>query len=558
MGISGFLKEVVVLKKRDVAEAEHLISLKQVRKEAEEILKSKSAAYRPPLAFLHAIEKSRPGHVGIIAEIKKASPSKGDIRPDLDPAKYAKEYTKAGACAISVLTEQHYFKGSLDDLKRVRAVTSIPVLRKDFTLSSYQIYEAKAAGADSVLLITSMLSKEQLHDYVSLSRELGMEPLVEIHSEWELDKAVFADAKVIGINNRNLQTLEVDLNVSKRVVPFFAKEQIAVEASGISSSEDIKKGLECNIFSFLVGESIVRAENTKQFIQTLVATEGDSAIDNDKSNCNNSINEIPQDCNDALNEASEDSGNDLDIFAGNRFFNKEKRPAVKICGLTTPEETLACVKAGADAIGFIFYPKSPRYISSELAAQITQKIADAAKNGIDMAEGVMTTGVFVDAEYDEIIKVARRCSLKAVQLHGNEPPSLVRQLAQEGLIVIKALFAGRDPHITQAHLYDDAHAILVEYGKGELPGGNGESWNWELSLQAVNNGKEISTENTNIPGQKQKKKRRVILAGGLNSDNIEKAIQMATPWGVDLSSGVEFSPGKKDIVKVEQLLAKIQ
>lgn len=558
MGISGFLKEVVVLKKRDVAEAEHLISLKQVRKEAEEILKSKSAGYRPPLAFLHAIEKSRPGHVGIIAEIKKASPSKGDIRPDLDPAKYAKEYTKAGACAISVLTEPHYFKGSLDDLKRVRAVTSIPVLRKDFTLSSYQIYEAKAAGADSVLLITSMLSKEQLHDYVSLSRELGMEPLVEIHSEWELDKAVFADAKVIGINNRNLQTLEVDLNVSKRVVPFFAKEQIAVEASGISSSEDIKKGLECNIFSFLVGESIVRAENTKQFIQTLVATGGDSAIDSDKSNCNNSINEIPQNCNDALNEASEDSGNALDIFAGNRFFNKEKRPAVKICGLTTPEETLACVKAGADAIGFIFYPKSPRYISSELAAQITKKIADAAKNGIDMAEGVMTTGVFVDAEYDEIIKVARSCSLKAVQLHGNETPSLVRQLAQEGLIVIKALFAGRDPHITQAHLYDDAHAILVEYGKGNLPGGNGESWNWELSLQAVNNGKEISTDNTNIPGQKQKKKRRVILAGGLNSDNIEKAIQMATPWGVDLSSGVEFSPGKKDIAKVEQLLAKIQ
>ncbi|MBF0234957.1 MAG: indole-3-glycerol phosphate synthase TrpC, partial [Desulfamplus sp.] len=273
MGISGFLKEVVALKKNDVAESERITPMKLVRQNAENILKTKESGYRPPFAFLHAIEKSRAGHVGIIAEIKKASPSKGDIRPDLDPAVYAEKYTKAGACAISVLTEQHYFKGSLDDLKAVRNVTSIPVLRKDFTLSSYQIYEAKAAGADSVLLIVAMLSKEQLRDYVDLSRELGMEPLVEINSEWELDKAMFANAKIIGINNRNLQTLEVDHDVARRVVPFFAEGQIAVEASGISSSDDIQKGLDCKIFNFLVGESIVRAENTEEFIQSLVRTE---------------------------------------------------------------------------------------------------------------------------------------------------------------------------------------------------------------------------------------------------------------------------------------------
>ncbi|MBF0203686.1 MAG: indole-3-glycerol phosphate synthase TrpC, partial [Desulfamplus sp.] len=404
MGISGFLKEVVELKRMDVDESKRLFPQNQIRQEAEERLKKKSPEYREPLLFLRAIEKNSPGHAGIIAEIKKASPSKGDIRIDLDPAKYAKDYTKAGACAISVLTERHYFKGSLDDLKAARSVTSIPILRKDFTLSSYQIYEAKAAGADSILLITSMLSKEQLRDYVNLAREIGMEPLVEIHSEWELDKALFANAGIIGINNRNLETLETDLNVAKRVVPFFTANQIAVEASGISSVEDIQKGLDCGIFSFLVGESIVRAENTEEFIQSLVRTTGSSESEKTKG--------VSQ---------SEKTNSTLESFNTTDFYklgkitssSKSKNTAmIKICGLTSFEDASACVKAGADAVGFIFYPKSPRYISPEQAAKITKKLPDH----------VMITGVFVDEDYKAIMKVVNTCSLKAVQLHGNESP----------------------------------------------------------------------------------------------------------------------------------------
>jgi len=546
MGISGFLREVVALKRVDVARAEGLIPLKQIRQEVESALKNREPGYRNNFAFLHAIENSRPGNVGIIAEIKKASPSRGDIRPDLDPAKYAQEYTEAGACAVSVLTEEHYFKGSLADLKAVRAATSLPLLRKDFTLSSYQIYEAKAAGADSILLITSMLSKEQLRDYVALSREIGMEPLVEIHSEWELDKALFASARVVGINNRNLETLETDLNVAKRVVPFFSSDQIAVEASGISSSEDIRDGLDSGIFTFLVGESIVRAENKKEFIQTLVSTGGDSqksrTPDKTEEDCKKrSVSSI---------EYSEERENRLidnpdRRVISNRFFNKKKRPAVKICGLTTIKDALACVKAGADAIGFIFYPKSPRFLSLEQAAEISMKLPD----------DIMTTGVFVDQEYKEIVKAVRECSLKAVQLHGNESPSLVQQLAKEGIIVIKVLFAGREPHLTLAHLYIGADALLVEYGRGDLPGGNGESWNWELAAgkeKESSEGAKESSDSCKVVKQK------VILAGGLTPENIKKAIEMADPWGIDLSSGVEFSPGQKDIARVEQLIGQLR
>ncbi|MBF0210337.1 MAG: bifunctional indole-3-glycerol-phosphate synthase TrpC/phosphoribosylanthranilate isomerase TrpF [Desulfamplus sp.] len=509
MGVSGFLKEVISLKKIDISQAERIVPLTQIRQEAEDTLKGNAALYREPYLFLNSIKRARAGKVGIIAEIKKASPSKGDIKPDLDPAKYADEYTKAGASAISVLTESHYFKGSIDDLKAVRATTHLPVLRKDFTLSSYQIYEAKAAGADSILLIVAMLSKEQLKDYVALVRELKMEPLVEINSEWQLDKALFSDAKIVGINNRNLETLEVDLNVSKRVVPFFTEGQIPVEASGISSSDDIKKGLESNIFNFLVGESIVRAENTKEFIQSLINTDIDN-IANNNSMLDN-------------------------YFNSNEIF-------IKICGLTSTKEALSCVEAGANAIGFIFYPKSPRYIEPEKVAEITKKLPN----------NIVTTGVFVDEDYDSVIRIAKLCSLKAVQLHGNESPSLVGQLKKDGLIVIKSLFAAKEPHLSKSDIYSDADAILVEYGKGELPGGNGESWNWQLAAEA------IIAKGSDKKDAYISNRLKIVLAGGLNPDNIKKAIKDANPWGVDVSSGVELSPGKKDIGRVKMLIKEIK
>ncbi len=261
MGVEGFLKEVLEIKSLEVSKNKFHIPLNTIRREAED------TAHGP--SFLTAMEKSSSDDIGIIAEVKKASPSKGDIRPDLDPALYAQKYTKACARAISVLTESQYFKGSLKDLEIVCANTNLPVLRKDFTISSYQIYEAKKAGASSILLITTILSKDQLKDYINLARELGMEPLVEITSEKEFETAYDCEAKVVDMNNRNLQTLETDLSVSKRIAAILPDGIIPVEASGISSFTDIQKGLSSSIFNFLVGESIVRAKDTESFIKEL-------------------------------------------------------------------------------------------------------------------------------------------------------------------------------------------------------------------------------------------------------------------------------------------------
>ncbi|MBU3953440.1 MAG: indole-3-glycerol phosphate synthase TrpC [Proteobacteria bacterium] len=261
MKVEGFLRKMKAVKQEEIDRHRSVIPLKVLRRDAEQTM--------VPPSFLSAMAKGSRDHVGIIAEIKKASPSKGDIRPDLDVATYVERYTQSGARAISVLTEPCYFKGSLDDLALACKTTDLPVLRKDFIIHEYQIFEGKKAGAAAILLITTLLSKKQQKDYTSLIRDLGMEPLVEINSEWEFEQAYTAGAKVVGINNRNLQTLETDPTIAQRVVKIFPRDIIPVEASGISNRQDIEKGLDHTIFNFLVGESIVRAEDTKAFIRSL-------------------------------------------------------------------------------------------------------------------------------------------------------------------------------------------------------------------------------------------------------------------------------------------------
>jgi indole-3-glycerol phosphate synthase/indole-3-glycerol phosphate synthase/phosphoribosylanthranilate isomerase len=261
MGVSGFLKKVLEVKFSELETNKSRVSLQTIRRQAEETSTGAN--------FLSAMDKGSMEDIGIIAEIKKASPSRGDIKPDLDPARYADLYTKGGARAISVLTESKYFKGSLKDLETVCSHTPLPVLRKDFIVSAFQIYEAKKAGAASVLLITTILSRDQLKDYILLARELGMEPLVEITSEREFETAYACGAKIVDINNRNLQTLETDTSVSRRIARMLPRDIIPVEASGISAFSDIEKGLSSHIFNFLVGESIVRAKDTESFIRVL-------------------------------------------------------------------------------------------------------------------------------------------------------------------------------------------------------------------------------------------------------------------------------------------------
>jgi len=216
---------------------------------------------------------SRPGRSGvnIIAEIKRASPSKGNIRIDLDPAEYAHRYENAGAAAISVLTDEQYFKGSFDDFKAARRAAALPMIRKDFIISTYQIYESAALGADAILLIVRILSEQQIIDFLALSRKIGLDALVEVHSEQELETATRAGAVLVGINNRNLKSFETSTQTTLRLASGLRENQIGVAESGITGREEIEAIMDAGIFNFLIGESAVRAEDTEAFLQSLIA-----------------------------------------------------------------------------------------------------------------------------------------------------------------------------------------------------------------------------------------------------------------------------------------------
>jgi indole-3-glycerol phosphate synthase len=195
----------------------------------------------------------------IIAEVKKASPSKGLIRADFDPVAIAKDYAAHGACAISVLTEEHYFQGSLRHLEAIRQTVDVPLLRKDFTLDAYQIVEAKSFGADAILLIAALLDGSLMRELRDQASALGMDSLVEVHSEKELAAAVDAGAAVIGINNRDLKTFAVDLATTQRLAPLLPPGTAAVCESGIDSLEQIQRVEAWGVHVFLIGESLMRA-----------------------------------------------------------------------------------------------------------------------------------------------------------------------------------------------------------------------------------------------------------------------------------------------------------
>ncbi|MGB0060911.1 indole-3-glycerol phosphate synthase TrpC [Candidatus Binatus sp.] len=207
-----------------------------------------------PRDFIATLRAKRPA---VVAEIKRASPSKGDIMPGLDPAIVAREYVAAGAAAISVLTDVH-FKGTLDDLRAVRAAVDVPLLRKDFIFEPYQVYEARAAGADCVLLIAAMLKEGELRSLAALARELGMATLVESHDAAEFALAVKIGAGLIGINNRDLHTFVTDIAVTERLLSGYKGDALIVTESGIDSPDDIRRLDVAGARAFLIGESLLK------------------------------------------------------------------------------------------------------------------------------------------------------------------------------------------------------------------------------------------------------------------------------------------------------------
>ena len=208
--------------------------------------------------------------ISIISEIKRSSPSKGSLAPIGDPAGLAALYEQAGAAVISVLTERRRFGGSLDDLDIVRKAVDIPVLRKDFMVSEYQFYEARAHGADVVLLIVAALSQNQLDDYYQLSKELGMKALVEVHTHDELERALEISPEIVGVNSRNLKTLEVDTQAFSQLIPQIPSGIARVAESGISKRDDVVFAQECGATAILVGEALVRAQSPSVAINELL------------------------------------------------------------------------------------------------------------------------------------------------------------------------------------------------------------------------------------------------------------------------------------------------
>ena len=247
------LKKILARKHEEIAERSAHVTIPQLIEQAE----TASA----PRGFAAAIAaKIAAGHSGVIAEIKKASPSKGVIREDFDPAAIAESYEQGGACCLSVLTDVDFFQGADEYLKMARSASTLPVIRKDFIIDEYQIYEARAMGADCILLIVSALSEEQLNQLHEVARSLGMDVLIEVHDGAELDIALKLDNPMVGINNRNLHSFEVSLENTYQLLSKIPDDKIVITESGIHSPADVAAMRQHNVNAFLVGEAFMRSE----------------------------------------------------------------------------------------------------------------------------------------------------------------------------------------------------------------------------------------------------------------------------------------------------------
>jgi indole-3-glycerol phosphate synthase len=255
-----FLEKVAAIKRKEVDRRKASVSLEK--------MKEMISGLPSPRNLLESISKNGP--MALIAEIKQASPSAGVIQERADIRRIAGAYQAAGACAISVLTEAHFFHGELSHLRQARDVVSVPVLQKDFIIDPFQIYEGRVAGADAVLLIAAMLASDRLREFAELARNLGLVPLVEVHDEEDLKKITGQDLPLIGVNNRNLKTLEVDLETTFRLFGKIQSGSVVVSESGIKNREDVKRLQEAGVRGILVGEVFMRAPDPAAKIHELL------------------------------------------------------------------------------------------------------------------------------------------------------------------------------------------------------------------------------------------------------------------------------------------------
>jgi len=259
---ADILERIIAVKREEIAAARKRVSLEAIRADAQSrvLTRDFEGALRRKIAA---------GHSAVIAEIKKASPSKGVLRDEFFPSDIAQSYAEFGAACLSVLTDRQFFQGQPDYLKQARASCDLPVLRKDFMVDAYQVYESRAMGADCILLIAACLEDAQMAELESIARSLDMAVLVEVHDRAELDRALKLKTPLVGINNRNLRTFEVSLETTLSMRKDLPADRILVTESGIATRDDVKKMRDAGVHAFLVGEAFMRAEEPGEALAAL-------------------------------------------------------------------------------------------------------------------------------------------------------------------------------------------------------------------------------------------------------------------------------------------------
>ena len=254
------LDTIVAHKRKELLDEQEQVPLSE--------LKSKLTDVPPTLDFFSAI--TNPNSINLIAEVKKKSPSKGIIRYDFDPVQIASAYQENGATAVSVLTDKHFFDGNINYLSSIREAVNLPLLRKDFTIHPYHIYQARVARADAVLLIVAVLTPDQLKTYIQTASSLSLASLVEVHTEAELAVALDADAKIIGINNRDLHTFNTTLDTTFKLLERIPEDKVVVSESGINTRDDVETLREAGVNAILVGESLMRSQDIGEKVRELI------------------------------------------------------------------------------------------------------------------------------------------------------------------------------------------------------------------------------------------------------------------------------------------------
>ena len=419
-----------------------------------------------------------------ICEVKKASPSKGIIAEHFPYLDIAKEYEVAGAAAISVLTEPDFFKGDKKYLQEIASTVKIPVLRKDFIIDEYQIYQAKVWGASAILLICACLDVPTLTKFRELADSLGLSSLVEAHDEKEVQMAIDCGARIIGVNNRNLKDFTVDVQNSVRLRNLVQDDVIFVSESGLETPEDIQVLRDNNIGVALMGETFMRSPNKVEKLAYLY---------------------------------------------GPTYYT----PKVKMCGISKVETIPAIVDAKPDYMGLVFAP-SKRQVTVEQAKILIEELhrGYAKKYGSDTEhdknDTIKTVGVFVNETVDNLVTIANEANLDAVQLHGDEDETFIQSLKERTNVEVWKAIQIRTAADTEKWIDSSADMLLFDAYHKDERGGTGEVFDWS-SLDAF--------------------ERPFMLAGGIDSTNVARAIRTVRPYGIDISSGIETN-GVKDDEKI--------